>query len=129
MTDTTSDGLASYQSYVLGRNYSDLGSIGALLRDNVRMEGARIRSPGKTVFGPSPLGAPQRSNERARHPSAICMIRNMFYLVERSEGDGEGLYLVVKATTAIEVVEECRVGFAAPKVHIGNLEIAPNCVN
>jgi hypothetical protein len=44
----------------------------------------------------------------------------------RSEGDGEGRYLVVKATTAIEVVEECLVGLAAPKVHIGNLKIAPN---
>ena len=45
-----------------------------------------------------------------------------------SEGDYEGLYLVVKATTAIEVVEECRVGVATPKVHIGNLKITPNCV-
>jgi hypothetical protein len=52
----------------------------------------------------------------------------MSSFVVRSDGDGEGLYLVVKATTAIEVVEECLVGLAAPKVHIGNLEIAPNCV-
>lgn len=40
----------------------------------------------------------------------------------------KGLYLVVKATLAIEVVEECRIGLSAPKVHIGNLKIAPNCV-
>ena len=46
----------------------------------------------------------------------------------RSEGDGEGPYLVVKATIPIEVVEECRIGLAAPEVHIGNLKIAPNCV-
>jgi len=45
-----------------------------------------------------------------------------------SEDDGEGLYLVVKATSTIKVVEKCRVGRAAPKVHIGNLKIAPNCV-
>jgi hypothetical protein len=46
----------------------------------------------------------------------------------RSEGNGEGPYLVVKATTAIEVVEERLVGLAAPKVHIGNFKITPNCV-
>jgi len=45
----------------------------------------------------------------------------------RNEGDGEGLYLVVKATTAIEVVEICRVGLAPPKVEIGNLKIVINC--
>ncbi len=27
---------------------------------------------------------------------------------------------------AVEVVEECRVSLAAPKVHIGDLKIAPN---
>jgi hypothetical protein len=36
-------------------------------------------------------------------------------------------YLVVKSTATIEVLEECRVGLAAPKVHIGNLKVAPNC--
>jgi hypothetical protein len=33
--------------------------------------------------------------------------------------------LVVKATMAIEIIEECCVSLAAPKVHIGNLKIAP----
>jgi hypothetical protein len=27
----------------------------------------------------------------------------------------------------IKVLKECRVGLAAPKVHIGNLKVAPNC--
>jgi hypothetical protein len=48
--------------------------------------------------------------------------------VVRRDDDGDGLYLVVKTTTAIEVVEECGVCLAAPKIHIGNLKIAPNCV-
>jgi hypothetical protein len=58
----------------MGRNYSELAPIVALLRDNVCMERARIRSPERTGFGPCPRRAPRRSNERARHPSAICMI-------------------------------------------------------
>ena len=45
----------------------------------------------------------------------------------RNEGDGEGLYLVVKATSAIKVVEECRVGLTLPKVQIANLKIVVNC--
>jgi hypothetical protein len=52
----------------------------------------------------------------------------MSQFVLRSESDDEKLYLVVKATSSIKVVEECRVGLAAPKVHIGNLKIAPNWV-
>ena len=36
-------------------------------------------------------------------------------------------YLVVKSTATVEVLEECRVGLAAPKVHIGYLKVAPNC--
>lgn len=45
---------------------------------------------------------------------------------------GEGVikrrrYLVVKSTATVEVLEECRVGLAAPKVHIGYLKVAPNC--
>jgi hypothetical protein len=36
-------------------------------------------------------------------------------------------YLVVKSTATVEVLEECRIGLAAPKVHIGYLKIAPNC--
>lgn len=56
------------------------------------------------------------------------MIKKHVLIRNDGRNDGEGLYLVVKATTAIEVVEECRIGLAAPKVHIGNLKIAPNCV-
>ena len=109
---------------MLGRNYNELASIVALLRDNVCMESARIRSPGKTGFGPCPRRAPLRWNERARLPSADCVI-----LVRSDElSGGEGAYLVVKATTAIEVVEECGVGFTPPKIHIGNLKITPDCV-
>jgi hypothetical protein len=65
------------------RNYSELASIGSLLTDNVCMESARIRSPGKTVFGPCPRRAPRRLNERARHPNAICMIET--HVIIRSE--------------------------------------------
>jgi hypothetical protein len=36
-------------------------------------------------------------------------------------------YLVVKAARTIEVLEERGVGLAAPKVHIGDLKVAPNC--
>ena len=43
---------------------------------------------------------------------------------------GEGVkrqrYLVVKSTATVEVLEECRVSLAAPKVHIGYLKVAPN---
>jgi len=35
-------------------------------------------------------------------------------------------YLVVETAAPIEVLEERGVGFAAPKVQIGNLKIAPN---
>jgi len=35
-------------------------------------------------------------------------------------------YLVVETATPIEVLEERSVGFATPKVQIGNLKIAPN---
>jgi hypothetical protein len=41
---------------------------------------------------------------------------------------GEGPYLVVKPTRAIEELEERRVSLATPKVHIGDLKIAPNCI-
>jgi hypothetical protein len=61
-------------------------------------------------------------------PALFVWSKQMSWLVVRSEGDGKKLYLIVKATTAIEVVEECRVGLAAPKVHISNLKIAPNCM-
>ena len=61
----------------MGRNYSELAPIGALLKDNVSMERVRIRSPGKIGFGPCPRRVPRRSNERARHPSAICMIETL----------------------------------------------------
>lgn len=35
-------------------------------------------------------------------------------------------YLVVETATLVEVLEERSVGFATPKVQIGNLKIAPN---
>lgn len=63
---------------MMGCNYNDLSSIGALPRDNVRMENVRILSPGKNGFDPGPRGAPHRSNERVHHPSAICMIGARF---------------------------------------------------
>ena len=58
----------------MGRNYSELAPIVALLKDNVCMERARIRSPGKTEFGPCPQRAPLLSNERARHPIAVYVM-------------------------------------------------------
>ncbi len=58
----------------MGHNYNDLASIGSLLQDNVYMENVRIQSRGKTGSGPCLRRAPRQSNERARHPSAICMM-------------------------------------------------------
>jgi len=43
-----------------------------------------------------------------------------------ARGEKGRLYLVVKATKSIKVLKERRVGLTAPKVHIGNLKIAPN---
>lgn len=118
-----------YRSCALGHNYSDLASIGPLLLDNVCTDYVHIQSRGRTGSGPFPQRVPRRSNERARHPSAMNLIET-YVLIHalRSEGDGKGRYLVVKTTMAIEVVEICRVSLAAPKVHIRNLKIAPNCV-
>ena len=46
---------------------------------------------------------------------------------EQAGRDDKGRrYLVVKATEDIEIFKERRVGFAAPKIHIGNLKVAPN---
>lgn len=33
--------------------------------------------------------------------------------------------LIVEATLFVEVVEELGVGFASPKVHVGDLEVTP----
>lgn len=40
----------------------------------------------------------------------------------------EGAHLVVEATCLVEVFKEFRVNFAAPEVHVGDLEVAPDCV-
>ena len=61
-------------------------------------------------------------------PALFEWSRHMSQFVLRSESDDEKKYLVVKTTSAIEVVEKCRVGLATPKVHIGNLKVAPNWV-
>jgi hypothetical protein len=45
---------------------------------------------------------------------------------QAGRGDKGRRYLVVKATEDIEIFKERRVGFAAPKIHIGNLKVAPN---
>jgi hypothetical protein len=44
-----------------------------------------------------------------------------------TDGEGDDVYLVVKASVVIEIIKVRREGFSAPKVHIGNLEIVINC--
>ena len=45
---------------------------------------------------------------------------------ERKNLRGSLQYLIVEATTTIEVLEKRGIGLTAPKVHIGDLKVAPN---
>ena len=54
-------------------------------------------------------------------------IRQFLLVRIKAKGVKQRRYLVVKSTATVEVLEECRVGLAAPKVHIGYLKVAPNC--
>ena len=57
-----------------------------------------------------------------------CFIWSIFSSYLRGGKERDDVYLIVKATATIEVLKERRVGLAAPKVHIGNLKVAPNCL-
>lgn len=39
---------------------------------------------------------------------------------------GSKTYLVIETTLLIEIVEELRVGFASPEVHITDFEVTPD---
>jgi hypothetical protein len=56
--------------------------------------------------------------------------RLMVSIVSLEESRGDigpiSMYLIVEAASAIKVVEECHVCFAAPKVHISDLKVAPD---
>ena len=113
----------------MARNYSELASIVPLRQDNGYMVHVRIRSRGKTVSDPCPRRARHRSSEQVHHPNAIYHSKHyILVIILRSTSGREGSYLVIKATMAIEVIEECRISLSTPKVHISNFKIAPNYV-
>ena len=45
----------------------------------------------------------------------------------QKQTEESGTDLVVEAACGVEVVEELGVGFAAPEVHVCDLEVAPDC--
>jgi hypothetical protein len=64
--------------------------------------------------------------ERCRNRVYRCVSPALDKIVSWVGLELMSMYLVVEAATAIEVVEKGSVSLATPKVHIGNLKVAPD---
>jgi hypothetical protein len=70
----------------------------------------------------------ERRCNRVHGRVAPTLFHHTFFSSYWGEGVKRQRYLVVKSTATVEVLEECRVSLAAPKVHIGYLKVAPDCL-
>jgi hypothetical protein len=124
----------AYRRCSRGRTYTGRAPKPAPRRDNACTARARTRSSGRSGYGPCLRKALPRSSGRAHHPNAVISykipIGTVFFLFsskgERKNLKGSLRYLIVEATTTIEVLEKRGIGLTAPKVHIGDLKVAPN---
>jgi hypothetical protein len=71
----------------------------------------------------TPIECTGASPQRCRRRTVVSPIRTCRFVLLV----GGRTYLVVETAVALEVLEKRRVGLAAPKVHIANLKVAPNC--
>ena len=132
-TSVTSDrSTTTYRCYSQGRTRTARCSRGRPW-DNAYIHNAGTRCRGKNGCALRSAIVPRRSCVRARHPSAVVSRTNArlkrFNWHHEIRGGSRGetkRYLVVEAAMAIEVAKVRQIGLAAPKLHIGNLQVVIN---
>ena len=98
------------------------------LADSAETARGGIQYPRKNVFVPCARRAMRRYCALAHPPSAVDRPQDTVSMINTND-IWASLYLIVEPALAVEEVEKLAVGFTTPKIHIGDLKVAPVCIS